>query len=242
METKAQEALLRIQKTGKEGIESSSFKLGCVQALLDLQQEKEVKQQRKNGKVIPEDFCYLSERDNRQYKQYVHYEEGKAVVTDGHFLVALAVEYPEEKENKNFLGCKGKKDTLHSIGEECKDIFYPKWKKAVPDLSSYVTAEDGLRNNLVKAAKMEKSVKVDRQEKTVFELMPDFKINAHIAKTAAKFITLYPECSLLVHSEDALKCFVLEDEKSGSVYLGMPQCQEVETTYKLVENTFIKVN
>lgn len=242
METKAQEALLRIQKTGKEGIESSSFKLGYVQALLDLQQEKEVKQQRKDGKVIPEDFCSCSSRDIRLYRQCVHYEDGKAVVTDGKFMVALAYEYPKEKENKNYLVCKDRTDTYHTIGEECKDIFYPKWKKAVPDLSSYVTAEDGLRNNLVKAAKMEKSVKVDRQEKTVFELMPDFKINAHIAKTAAKFITLYPECSLLVHSEDALKCFVLKDEKSGSVYLGMPQCQEVETTYKLVENTFIKVN
>lgn len=202
---KAMETFYRLVKMGVTGLDSESFCKGYRQALLDIEQEKAEKTQRKTGKFFAKDFLWESER---LFTSLIHYETGKEIVTDGHFLLFVESEYDKALENQNT-----DKDGIKI------DYPYPKWQKVVPSIAENYTVRNELKDILLKADSLEKGKSMAGLYNKAVKIEEGLIFSFAIIRTVKKFLNCFPQADCYINTEDKSKALVLKTDGGALVFM-----------------------
>ncbi len=154
----------------------------------------------------------------------VRYENGAAVASDGHVLLAVKTDYPKEYEGK----------TIDKNGNPIEGRF-PNWKSVIPysgesvDLDAFIAVVDEAKSKLKRVkelkAEYEKRKKVDRYAKPASDEQADalgqtmYEESFIVVPTSSKPVVLKYELALAVakavKSINNAKAFVPNVEKYG---------------------------
>lgn len=224
-------------RKSNEKLDFESFRAGYNAALAELDRQKKIRTDRKNKKLIIEDFL-RTDSDfiaHRYFMSGVYHSDGKQIVTDGRYLVVHNADYDKD--------CEGK-----IISKDGKEIEgnYPKWEKVLPS-DDRMTEDNILSAEVVKCiSSASKTKNMDKQYNQVIKIVQDDKtlvtFTMAIIKKLEKFLECYPESIIMRHEDDAEnehgKSWKAVDKKTGDVFVFMPVLNSASSThsYDIINN------
>lgn len=223
-------------------LEFESFMAGYNAALAELDRQKKIRTDRKNKKLIIEDFLWKNsdfaarhQITSRVYHSGVYHADGKQVVTDGRYLLV----HNNADYNKDYEG---------KIIKDGKEIEgnYPAWQKVIPS-DDCMTEDNILTVDVVQSISIvSKTKSMDKQYNQVVKIVKDAKtlitFSMAIIKKLEKFLDCYPESVIMRHKDDLAnehcKSWKAVDAKTGDVFVFMPLSNTSKAThsYDIVYN------
>lgn len=228
-------------KKSNEKLDYDSFMAGYNAALAELDRQKKIKTDRKNKKLIAEDFLRTDSSfvNTRYFMSGVYHTDGKQVVTDGRYLLVHNAEYNKDYEGK-----------IIKDGKEIEGR-YPQYERVIPDDSELV--EDSLLTvDVVKSiASASKAKSIKKQNNQIVKIMQGDKtlviFSMAIIKKLEKFLDCYPSSVIMRHEDDVDnergKSWKAVDTKTGDVFVFMPIKSSSEYTYSydIINNVVIEL-
>ena len=220
----------------KERLDYESFSAGYNAALAELDRQKQIKTDRKNKKLIVEDFLRTDSGfvSRRYFMSGVYHEDGKQVVTDGRYLLVHHAEYDKVFEGK-----------VIKDGKEIK-VQYPQYKRVIPEDSELV--EDNTLNvNVIKSiSSASKTKRIEKQYEQIVKIVSGDKtlvmFTMAIIKKLEKFLYCYPSAVIMRHADDIdnerCRAWKAVDKTTGDIFVFMPVSNSSKYThsYDIVSN------
>ena len=223
-------------RKSNENLDFESFKAGYNAALAELDRQKQIKTDRKNKKLIVEDFLRTDSDfvTNRYFMSGVYHEDGKQVVTDGRYLLVHRADYDKEIEGK-----------IIKDGKEIEGR-YPLYERVIPEDSKLV--EDSTLNvDVVKSiSSASKTKSINKQYEQIVKIVSGDKtlvmFPMAIIKKLEKFLDCYPSAVIMRHSDDTdnerCRAWKAVDKTTGDIFVFMPVNNDSKYThsYDIVSN------
>lgn len=177
--------------------------------------QKKLQVKRKTKKLVPFDF--IDENDRRYNLSAIHYEDGKAVVTNDNYMLVCQSDEPN---------LEGK--TIHKNGSEIPN--FANWKKVVPDIYCMLRADDFNREDIsiISSACKRKRNNITRM--LYVSITDQIKIPMLTIKMMNKFFQSHPNAELY-RSENIAQPWMVKDDTTDDIFIFLPLISESGSVY-----------